>query len=268
MASTLRARRPSAIGRTGDSDVVREAGSAGSPHPGGGGTSGPGRPPSWSSVIAQRDGACGPARTAPTLRSRCRVVASVSNSTIRRAERTTSTSDELGACSPGLHRPRADVAKEVATLRPPCPTLSARDKKAPLCRAFSCAEEDSNLHPVSLDQALNLVGRSVDPSRSCRSVQIVWSRGRYGRIRRSGRCHGCCHAATRQTSGRRRKRWPPGRSTRAGHRHPEERQSQARRLASSTRQVSAGLLRLADGAGARRPATGRPRTPAPRPVRA
>src|SRR3954451_20721118 len=59
---------------------------------------------------------------------------------------------------------------------------SAIDRaKAPLCRAFSCAEEDSNLHPVSLDQALNLARESVDLSRSCTSVQIIWSRGRYGR---------------------------------------------------------------------------------------
>jgi hypothetical protein len=68
-----------------------------------------------------------------------------------------------------------------------------KSRKAPLCRAFQCAEEDSNLHPVSLDQALNLVTRVSYPSRSCRSVQIVRSRGRYGRIGRSGCCHGCCH---------------------------------------------------------------------------
>src|SRR5919198_3784114 len=53
-------------------------------------------------------------------------------------------------------------------------------RRAPLCRAFSCAEEDSNLHPVIPDQALSLVGPGVDPFKSCRSVQIVWSRGRHG----------------------------------------------------------------------------------------
>jgi hypothetical protein len=40
----------------------------------------------------------------------------------------------------------------------------AKGRKAPLCRAFRCAEEDSNLHPVSLDQALNLVTRVSYPS--------------------------------------------------------------------------------------------------------
>jgi hypothetical protein len=36
-------------------------------------------------------------------------------------------------------------------------------------KAFRCAEEDSNLHPVSLDQALNLVTRVSYPSNASRS---------------------------------------------------------------------------------------------------
>jgi hypothetical protein len=56
--------------------------------------------------------------------------------------------------------------------------------------SLRCTEEDSNLHPVIPDRALNLAREGVDPFRSCRSVQIVWSRERYGRIRRSGCCHG------------------------------------------------------------------------------
>ena len=42
-------------------------------------------------------------------------------------------------------------------------------RKALLCRAFRCAEEDSNLHPVIPDQALNLVTRVSYPSVSARS---------------------------------------------------------------------------------------------------
>src|SRR5215208_6434328 len=91
---------------------------------------------------------------------------------------------------------RADVAKEVATLEAGCRTISYRRSKGPAVQAFSSAEEDSNLHPVIPDQALNLARESVDPSRSCRSVQMVRSRGRCGRIRRSGCCHGCCHATS------------------------------------------------------------------------
>jgi hypothetical protein len=37
-------------------------------------------------------------------------------------------------------------------------------RKAPPSGAFTCAEEDSNLHPLSVDQALNLVTRVSDPS--------------------------------------------------------------------------------------------------------
>jgi hypothetical protein len=42
--------------------------------------------------------------------------------------------------------------------------LSKATRKAPLRRAFRCAEEDSNLHPVIPDQALNLVTRVSYPS--------------------------------------------------------------------------------------------------------
>jgi hypothetical protein len=46
-------------------------------------------------------------------------------------------------------------------------------ERALIYRAFACAEEDSNLHPVSLDQALNLVTR---PSTSRQIVRIVQPR--------------------------------------------------------------------------------------------
>jgi hypothetical protein len=74
-------------------------------------------------------------------------------------------------------------------------------RKAPLCRAFLCAEEDSNLHPVSLDQALNLVTLVSYPSGSRQIVRIVPAHGRYGRIGRSGCCHGCCHDRPRRLCG-------------------------------------------------------------------
>jgi hypothetical protein len=107
-----------------------------------------------------------------------------------------------------------------------------RAQNIPISRHFSCRRRDSNPRHADYDsaalwlysavcagwgtrkgtqprrrvpnryrrQALNLARQSVDPSRSCRSVQIVWSRGRYGRIRRSGCCHGCCHEPARQQS--------------------------------------------------------------------
>jgi hypothetical protein len=59
----------------------------------------------------------------------------------------------------------------------------------------TCAEEDSNLHPVIPDQALNLVRWVSDASRACPSVHCVQGSGRYGRIRRSGSCHACCHGS-------------------------------------------------------------------------
>jgi hypothetical protein len=44
------------------------------------------------------------------------------------------------------------------------------NEKAPQMRGFhECAEEDSNLHPVIPDQALNLVTRVSDPSDASRT---------------------------------------------------------------------------------------------------
>ena len=44
----------------------------------------------------------------------------------------------------------------------PADDTAAETPKAPPCGAFvQCAEEDSNLHPVIPDQALNLVSGSV-----------------------------------------------------------------------------------------------------------
>ena len=72
----------------------------------------------------------------------------------------------------------------------PLPT----NEKAPRRGAFAtCAEEDSNLHPVIPDQALNLVTRLSYPSESRQIVRIGPPCGRYGRIGRSRCCHGCCH---------------------------------------------------------------------------
>ena len=74
------------------------------------------------------------------------------------------------------------------------PRVGPINEKAPPRGAFAtCAEEDSNLHPVIPDQALNLVTRLSYPSVACQIVRIVPARGRYGRIGRSGCCHGCCH---------------------------------------------------------------------------
>jgi hypothetical protein len=52
------------------------------------------------------------------------------------------------------------VAGKVAPLE----AERSRTTKAPQCGAFECAEEDSNLHPLSVDQALNLVTRVSDTS--------------------------------------------------------------------------------------------------------
>jgi hypothetical protein len=51
----------------------------------------------------------------------------------------------------------SEVAADVATTRRANHRTSPDREKAPLCRAFPCAEEDSNLHPVNPDQALNPV---------------------------------------------------------------------------------------------------------------
>jgi hypothetical protein len=90
-----------------------------------------------------------------------------------------------GARHPGL-RSIQRVRYERAAAR--------RTTKAPPGGAFArCAEEDSNLHPVIPDQALNLVTQVSYPSESRQIVRIVRFGGRYGHIGRSGCCHGCCH---------------------------------------------------------------------------
>src|SRR3954451_9705756 len=59
----------------------------------------------------------------------------------------------------------SQVAGNVATTRRANHRTTHRtEKKAPLCRAFPCAEEDSNLHPVNPDQALNLARLPIPPS--------------------------------------------------------------------------------------------------------
>ena len=87
----------------------------------------------------------------------------------------------LASCHENLPRP-ADRE---------CP----RREKAPQMRGFStCAEEDSNLHPVIPDQALNLVTRVSYPSKSVHIVQNVTESGRIGRNGRAGCCR--AHVAT------------------------------------------------------------------------
>jgi hypothetical protein len=61
--------------------------------------------------------------------------------------------------------------------------MSPRTTKAPPCGAFaSCAEEDSNLHPVIPDQALNPVHRLPIASIPCQIVTnrlldwTIWTR--------------------------------------------------------------------------------------------
>jgi hypothetical protein len=56
------------------------------------------------------------------------------------------------------------VAESVATAEGDRPSRHAQREKALLGRTFACAEEDSNLHPVIPDQALNLVTRVSDMS--------------------------------------------------------------------------------------------------------
>jgi hypothetical protein len=57
------------------------------------------------------------------------------------------------------------------------------NEKGPDMRAFAhCADEDSSLHPVIPDQALNLVTRVSYPSAARQIVRIVPPGGRYGRI--------------------------------------------------------------------------------------
>ena len=87
---------------------------------------------------------------------------------------------------------------------------SLETRKALLCRAFRCAEEDSNLHPVIPDQALNLVTQLSYASIRCQIVHYVHNSGRSGRIGRSGCCHGCCHEPEVPVTERRPRRVPSG----------------------------------------------------------
>jgi hypothetical protein len=60
-------------------------------------------------------------------------------------------------CGPDIKRRRHEKVARLSAERPETP-------KAPRARGFrECAEEDSNLHPVIPDQALNLVTRLSDP---------------------------------------------------------------------------------------------------------
>ena len=70
------------------------------------------------------------------------------------------------------------------------PGRDVRNAESPALQGFPMRRRDSSLHPVSLDQALNLVTRPPYPSESPQIVRIVPKRGRYGRIGRSGCCHG------------------------------------------------------------------------------
>jgi hypothetical protein len=102
-------------------------------------------------------------------------------------------------------RGAAPVRKLPQTLPRPGERITERlanTEKAPLCRAFPCAEEDSNLHPVDPDQALNLVVRPSYPSVARCGVRCVQRRGRSGRYGRIGGCQRCCHE--RVECGRRR----------------------------------------------------------------
>ena len=101
---------------------------------------------------------------------------------------------------PSHSRGPTDVAEKVATGQGAGWAVVDQNAKTLLWRAFRCAEEDSNLHPVSLDQALNLVTRMSYPSESRQIVRIVPERGRYGRLGRSGCCHGSCHGLAFTTS--------------------------------------------------------------------
>ena len=58
----------------------------------------------------------------------------------------------------------ATGGRNVARAATKAPQRSAKRRKPCVCRASSCAEEDSNLHPVSLDQALNLARLPIPPS--------------------------------------------------------------------------------------------------------
>ena len=67
---------------------------------------------------------------------------------------------------------------------PPEPVEKPENAKSPAERGFSeCAEEDSNLHPVIPDQALNLARLPIPPLRlkPVESTPVSCSRGRSAR---------------------------------------------------------------------------------------
>src|SRR4051794_16014556 len=63
-------------------------------------------------------------------------------------------------------RPLASCHENLPTLETPSATENGKPRNR---AAFTCAEEDSNLHPLSVDQALNLVTRVSDPSDASRT---------------------------------------------------------------------------------------------------
>jgi hypothetical protein len=83
---------------------------------------------------------------------------------------------------------------------------SAENDERPAERGFrACAEEDSNLHPVIPDQALNLVRACTMRAVSFYAVDFVHAGEHIGRSGRSGCCHACCRdkrpgGVDRQTS--------------------------------------------------------------------
>jgi len=87
-----------------------------------------------------------------------------------------------------------DVATSVATGRGARKEVAAHNAKSPATQGLSMRRRGLELHPVIPDQALNLVTRVSYPSGSRQIVRTVPKRGRYGRIGRTGCCHGCCHA--------------------------------------------------------------------------
>ena len=97
--------------------------------------------------------------------------------------------------------PSCPTASSVVSRKPAPPggDVLPTTRKAPQRRGcLTCAEEDSNLHPVIPDQALNLATRVSYASRSRQSVLCVQRSGRNGRIGRNGCCQGCCHGSARQ----------------------------------------------------------------------
>jgi hypothetical protein len=82
----------------------------------------------------------------------------VSTSVTRKQHRRRNLSGDVGA---------TDVARMWSLV---CRLSTARRRRKPRnCGAFECAEEDSNLHPLSVDQAVNLVTHVSYPSYASRT---------------------------------------------------------------------------------------------------